>query len=370
MGSPPGGMLDAFLQLLTDRRSPRKAAIRQPGVLLDAATGARIIPVRLRTAAVLVLLAFVGCGEDRPDGPPRPGGTFQLDCRVRFALISGEMATMQATVVHDRDAGHFARPAMQVDCTRLTTLAAVHGVNQCTGPNGRCLRSNRPELYLTAQSVQSVAAPLDLLECRFLSGYVVTPEDFEIRDVFATDELLGDVEPPPGIAITAVDCSGPMATTTTLPDEPDCGDVACSEAEACVDGTCVATDRYAIEFQTDTRAMYAALGVDIDFSCRDGGFVGYEDKVACKPLPSINAFSAFHEAPCSGDGRARLSAGLISLSGWPGPQPFMVCEYESSTGSPPRAESFRPAVNDAIDLTDRPIKNATVSVASIRPIAP
>ena len=138
-----------------------------------------------------------------------------------------------------------------------------------------------------------------------------------------------------------------------------------------MDGVCIETSRYVVELETDVAASYASLQVDIFYDCDDGRFDGLGSVVSCGPAPEINAYAAFNNTGCLADGEEpRVTAGAISLLGWPGPGPFVSCEYTSATGAPPTADSFRIEVVDAGTIDDKPIKNASVSVSAVRPIAP
>jgi hypothetical protein len=323
------------------------------------------------TLAIALLLP--ACGDDSPNGGGGGGSnTAQVDCRVRFAMTGGELTgEFQSIFDYSRAPGHFFGVNTGVECERLDARAAVYGANQCTGRDGACRGHDRSEMYVVAQTTQPLSAPLDLLECRFVGSHPPVVEQFALVATYSTDADGAIVEPPPTVAVTGVACTGPETTTTTLPLPDPCEDVSCSMGESCVDGDCIETNRYVVEFHTDVESSYASLQVDIFYDCSDGRFDGLGDAVACRPAPEINAYAAFNNTGCLADGEeSRVTAGAISLLGWPGPGPFVSCEYTSAAGVPPTADSFRIEVADAGTIDDKPIKNAGVSVGAVRAIAP
>lgn len=330
----------------------------------------------LRPLALALALALLApaCGDDSPSSGTGGGSnTAQVDCRVRFAMTAGELTgEFQAIFDYSRAPGHFFGVNTGVECERLDTRAAVYGANQCTGRDGACRDHDRSEMYVMAQTTQPLPAPLDLLECRFVGSQAPTLDDFELAATYATDADGAIVEPPPTVTATAVECKDPESSTTTTLAPPDpCEAVSCSPGESCVHGDCVVTNRYVVEFQTDVEASYASLQVDIFYDCNDGRFDGLGSAVSCRPAPEINAYAAFNNTGCLADGEAaHVTAGAISLLGWPGPGPFISCEYTSATGAPPATDSFRIEIVDAGTIDDEPIKNASVSVAAVRAIAP
>ena len=329
--------------------------------------------MRCRPVLFAALLLLAACGNDSPqDGSGDGTNTAQADCQVRFAMTDGAITgEFQAIFDYRRASGHFVGVNTGVECVRLDSRAAVYGANQCTGREGECRDRDRREMYVVAQTTQTLSAPLELLECHFVGSQAPELDDFELVDTFATDADGAVVDPPPTVAVTSIECKGPETTTTTLPLPDPCEDVSCADGEACVDGDCIATSRYVIEFQTDIAATYASFQVDVYYDCSDGRFDGLGEDVACRPAPEINAYAAFNNSGCASDDEGpRVTAGAISLLGWPGPGPLMSCEYTSATGEPPTAESFRTEVVDAWTLDDTPVSNATVSVSAIRPIAP
>lgn len=332
--------------------------------------------MRCRTSlctAILALSLLAACGNDAPNDDPGGGtNTAQSDCQVRFAMTDGELTgEFQSIFDYRRTSGHFVGVNTGVECLRLDSRAAVYGANQCTGRAGECRREDRPEMYVVAQTTQPLAAPLELLECRFVGSQTPALEDFGLVATFATDAHGAIVDPPPTIAVTSIECKGPETTTTTLPAPDPCEDVSCSDVEQCVDGDCIATNRYRVEFQTDVAASYAALQIDVSYDCEDGRFDGIGDEVACRTAPEINAYAAFNNTGCLAEGgQAIVTAGAMSLLGWPGPGPFISCDYTSVTGVPPSADSFRISVVDAWAFDDTPVENASVSVRAIRPVAP
>lgn len=327
--------------------------------------------MRILVVACLALSVVAGCGDGDPDAD---GGTntAQSDCHVRFALTEGALTgDLQAVVDYGRTSGHFVGVNTAVECVRIDTRASVFGANQCTGAGGECRSRDRAELYIVAQTIRPLPAPLELLECHFVGSKSPEIDDFRVVDVIATDEDSQEVHPPPTVSVTAIDCKGPTSTTTTLPEHSPCDDRACGAGEACVDGACVGTDRYLVEFRTDVAATYASIDVRVTYDCRDGWFNGLGGGVACSPPPGLNVFSAFNNRACPQDGgETSLSAGMMSLVGWAGPGPLMACEYESATGSPPPPASFRVEVEAADTLDGKPVKNPTASVSRILPIAP
>ena len=321
--------------------------------------------------AVLALIA-VGCGDHESSSGGGGTSTAQSDCHVRFAMTDGELTgEFQAIIDYSRTTGHFVGVNTDVECVRLDSRAAVYGANQCTGPDGECRNRDHTELYVVAQTTQQLSAPLDLLDCHFVGSKDPTIDDFVLADVFATDAHGAPATPPPTVAVTEITCVGPETTTTTLPATEPCGDVECPSGEACVDGECIVTNHYRVELQTDAAATYAALQLDMRYDCRDGHFDGLGDMTVCRTAPTVNAYAAFNNVPCLSDSdSSTLTAGVISLLGWPGPGPFISCDYTSATGEPPAPESFHIEIVEALNLEDKPVKNAAVSVSAIRPIAP
>jgi hypothetical protein len=321
--------------------------------------------------AVLILIA-AGCGDHDSSSGGGGTNTAQSDCHVRFAMTGGELTgEIQAIVDYSRTAGHFVGVNTDVECVRLDSRAAVYGANQCTGPDGECRNRDHTELYVVAQTTQQLPAPLDLLDCHFVGSKDPAIDDFVFTDVFATDAHGWQVIPPPAVAVTEITCVGPATSTTTLPPTDPCDDVGCPSGEACVDGECIVTNRYRVELQTDAAAIYAALQLDVHYDCRDGHFDGLGDMAVCRTTPAVNAYAAFNNVPCSTeDNSSTLTAGMISLLGWPGPGPVISCDYTSATGEAPTPQSFQIAVVEALTLDDKPVKNASVSVSAIRPIAP
>lgn len=329
--------------------------------------------MRRRALLFAALVVLTACGDDSPNDAPTGGTTnFANDCRVRFAMTAGELSgEFQAIFDHSRAPGHFFGVNVGVECERLDSRAAVYGANQCTGRDGACRDRDHRELYVVAQTTQAISAPLDLLDCRFVGSRVPAVEDFVHVATFATDADGAIVDPPPTVEVTSVECRGPETTTTTLPALDPCRDVSCADGEACIDGDCVGTNRFAVELRTDTEAAYAALQVDVSYDCADGRFDGLGGSVACRAAPEINAYAAFNNTGCLLDGeQPRVTAGVISLLGWPGPGPFMSCDYVSADGAPPSPDLFRIEVVDAVSMDDKPIENVRVSVGAIRAIAP
>lgn len=329
---------------------------------------------RLTPFALALALLMPACGDDSPSGDGNGSGssTAQSDCRIRFAMTHGELTgEFQSIFDFGRAPGHFVGVNTGVECMRLDTRLAAYGANQCTGADGRCRDRDRREMYVVAQTTQPLPAPLDLLECRFVGSQAPAVEDFELLDTFATDAEGGIVDPPPTIAVTGIECKGPETTTTTLLEPDPCDDIACPDGEWCVEGECVVTNRYVVEFQTDVAASYVALQITVGYDCNDGRFDGLGSAVSCRPAPEINTYAAFNNTGCSMEGDPpTVAAGAISLLGWPGPGPFISCDYTSTTGEPPSADSFWITVVDAWAPDDRPVKNAMVSVGAVRPIAP
>jgi len=328
---------------------------------------------RLSPLALAIALLLPACGDDSPNGGGGGGSnTAQVDCRVRFAMTDGELTgEFQSIFDYGRAAGHFFGVNTGVECERLDARVAVYGANQCTGRDGACRERDRSEMYVMAQTTRPLSAPLHLLECRFVGSQAPAPENFALVATYATDANGAVVEPPPTIAVIDIECRAPETTTTTLPAPDPCDDVACRDGEWCVDGECVVTSRYVVELHTDVAASYASLQIDIVYDCADGRFDGLGDEVSCRPAPEINAYAAFNNTGCLADGEeSRVTAGAISLLGWPGPGPFVSCEYTSATGEPPSADSFRIEVVDAGTIDDKPIKNAGVSLGAVRPLAP
>jgi hypothetical protein len=328
--------------------------------------------MRASSTLLASVLLVAGCGDGGSRSSGEPSGTFQSDCRVRFAMTTGELtSTLQGICNFDRARGHFVGVNTAVECTRLDERASIVGANQCKGEGGECLPGDRRELYITAQSTRPIAAPLDLLDCRFIGSAPPSADDFEILAVYATDEDLAPVEPPPTLAVTSIECEPLDTTTTTLPDADPCAAIECASNEACVESVCVATDRYLVEFQTDLSTFYGSIQIDAHYNCENGTFEGFGDAVACTALPVSNGFAAFHDHECvAPDTEARLAAGVISLLGWQGPGSYLACEYRSRSGEPPTADTFRIDVVDATNLDGLTLEHATVSVAAVRPLAP
>ena len=351
----------------------RGLRLGRKSALFDLGTQTTMTMVRAGPYLFLVALLVAGCGHDGSSSGGNPNGTFQSDCHVRFAMTTGELtSTFQSIFDYSRAPGHFVGVNTAVECTRLDDRAGIVGANQCTGPNGECLPQDRHELYVTAQTTRPISSPLELLDCRFIGSAPPAVEEFELVATYATDENLQPFEPPPGLEVTDIECQTVTTTTSTLPEADPCDSIDCADDEACADGACVATDRYLVEFRSDLAADYGSLQIDARYACAGGSFVGTGETVSCSTVPALNVFAAFHDhdeciAP---DTEGRLAAGVISLVGWQGPAPYLTCEYTSRDGQPPTADTFRVDVVDATDLDGLQLDGATVSVSSIRPIAP
>ena len=316
--------------------------------------------------ASTILLASCG-GDGSGADAGNPSGTFTSDCRIRFVMTSGQLIdTFQAIFDYSRAPGHFVGVNTNVQCTRLDDRAGIVGANQCTGPNGSCLATDPHELYVTAQTTRPISSPLDLLDCRFIGAEPPAVEEFELVAVY-TDGIAS----PPVLEVTEIECEPLVTTTSTLPAPDPCDEIECAANEACVDGACVATNHYQIEFQSDRAADFGSLQVDAHYDCTQGGLDGLGDQVECSTVPTINVFAAFHDHECQAPASdARLAAGVISLVGWQGPGPYLTCEYTSLTGEPPTAETFDIDVVDATDVEGNTLNGVTVSVSAIRPLAP
>jgi hypothetical protein len=115
----------------------------------------------------------------------------------------------------------------------------------------------------------------------------------------------------------ATTTSQPAAPTTTVPTGPR--DTCPANANA----TCKAT------FRLKSLATLGGLQFDVDYGAVSGCFKGIADGVRCVPAPQISALASFHDD----DPSKRLSVGLVSLAGIPGPVDVAVCDFVGTSVS-------------------------------------
>jgi len=332
--------------------------------------GATMLLVHARVLPLVAIVVLSGCGDGGSGDQSNPASELDLDCHVRVSMTEGELLSVaQGTVDYAGAPGHFVGAFAATECVRLDDRVSVQAANQCTGKNGTCRGDERPELLIQMQTANTLSAPLDLLDCRFAASAVPTLEDFEVVGVFASDPSLQPTTPPT-IAVTSVDCDA-SASTTTLPPAGPCDGIECESNEVCIDGDCVVTDHYLVEFQTDLAATYGAIDFNVRYDCVDGSFDGDTTGVACTLTPSLNLFGVVNDLGCSlVEGETYVAVAAVSAFGWAGPGPLMACEYTSATDQPPTVASLRVEMEDAATPAGRPLTRATVSVSAIRPLPP
>jgi hypothetical protein len=325
-------------------------------------------------AGLLLSLAVVACddGADLPGGD-NPGAVADLDCSVRIGLTNDSaFSNLDAKIGYADAPGTFVGLGNDVECTRVTDRLATYVSNWNCGPEEGCYGDEQPLLYLQGVADHDVAGPMDLARCRFVGSEPPESRDFDFAIVEVSDEQFRPVVPPPHLAITGVECRdvGVTTTTTTLADP--CAGVQCGDDEACIEGDCLPTASYEVDFGVDNDADFGALQFDVVYDCREGTFDGLGGNVACRVNPVLNAWGGFNNRPCEAvTDTARLTTGIVTGSSKiDGPMIVASCRYTSVAGSAPRADAFDITVVDASDPSLMPISGAVVSVFGIRAVGP
>ncbi len=278
------------------------------------------------------------------------------------------LATLDAEVHFEPEAGRFVGAGNDVECTRLDDRLAVYGTN-CSEEGG-CWFGVRPQLNIQAQANEDVVTPLDLLDCRFIGSEVPAVEDFDIVVIDASAMDFVPLDPLPSVGITLIACDGATVTTTSTTLADPCSDVTCPAGEVCKDGACRTATAYEIDFSFATAEELGALQYNVFYDCREGGIVGERFDTRCTPNRALNAHSSFNDrfcGPASPDGY--FTAVTTSIVGFAGPIVLATCEFESTTGNAPTAADFTIEVVDASDPDLHPVAGTRVEVDDIRAIA-
>jgi hypothetical protein len=326
---------------------------------------------RLRIEALLsiALLSLIACDDGAPSSADPPAADFVHDCFVDFALTSeGAIAHLGIEVGYDRAPGDFLGSASDAACTRLDKRLAVF-VNDICDEEGTCQSSDRV-LLASVLVDHDVSMPVDLFRCRFGGDEIPNMADFDVEVTDASDEYNVQLEPWPVAEITKIECVGDGTTTTTstLPDS--CSGANCPDGEACLDGECVETQSYQVDFAVETGATFGALQFGAAYDCAAGQFDGEGSATNCRSNQELNVHVSFNDHPCD----PRSDAGyfgmaMISATGFEGPTVIATCEYTSTSSNAPVAQSFAIEVLDASTPQFAQIPNVRVSVRAIRPIA-
>lgn len=299
-----------------------------------------------------------------------PSSGYDRDCRVRFGIVSNEtFATAEFMVDYGHADGEFVGLGKDVECTRIDESIAAWATNWNCSPQDGCYGGNRRALYVNMFAGRDVAAPFDLLECRFASNGVPEPSDFRFEDVLATTRAYDPIDPPPTPAVTGIDCDTPSPTTTstTLPDA--CAGVSCGESEACSDGICVPAVAYEVDISLASEVRLGALQTDTAYDCTEGTFDGERIDVSCTRNPAVNALVSLVDLPCDQSRTGHLRLSFVSLVGFEGPIRLATCRYTSATHEAPTPERFDIVVEDASTPELSPVTDVDVVVSGIRPLA-
>lgn len=319
--------------------------------------------------ASFALLALSACGDGSSSGETPPATEFAHDCFIDVGLTNETvLANLNVFVHYDRAPGDFVGAGRRVECTRLDKRLALYTDDQCNEEIESCPSEQRV-LGISALAHHDITTPIGLARCRFGGDSVPEADDFDVDVTAAATNDFAEVVPAPVGAITHIDCRSSNATTTTTTLMDPCEDVSCPDGEACDDGVCVASTRYAIDFAIANATAIGSLQFDVAYECAAGGFDGEGGDVLCAANPELNTHVAFNDKPCNPDtGTATLTSAIISPQ-FDGPAVVATCEYTSTTREPPAPTSFTITVIDAADPIFLPIPDARIVVQTIRPIA-
>lgn len=282
------------------------------------------------------------------------------------------MATAEVWVDYRSANGHFVGGGNDVECERVDDRWAVWSVNQCRNDDGTCGNGDAQSLTLVARATHDVSTPAGLTECRFVGQRLPRAHDFKVEVTDATDEFLRSVSPQPRVEVTDIRCQSTSSTTSTTIERDDpCDRISCSDDEICIDGSCEAATRYAVEVHATADQTFGALQLEVLYDCEDGGFDGERDQVHCIGNSDLNASILFNDYGCDSVlGSPRVVMSFVTLHGFDGPVPLAACEYTSATGLAPSPGSFPVRVVDASAPDLSSIDPSTVATSIVvRPIA-
>ncbi|MFT5041652.1 MAG: cysteine-rich repeat protein, partial [Hyphomicrobiaceae bacterium] len=160
-----------------------------------------------------------------------------VHCQVEVSVLGTEPLTaLQWHLDYDPALGDFLGVGSAVQCEIL--LAGT-----LTSINDRDVAARLEAAHIALDPFHS---PSPLVRCAWAGSSVPSGADFPIAVEVASNEAGEELDPPPGVAITKLDCSSSV-TTTTIPfcgdgvvqADEDCDDANADNSDACLDG-CIA----------------------------------------------------------------------------------------------------------------------------------
>ncbi len=351
----------------------------------DSGLRARTLAATAAATLIVTSLLVSSCGDESTSGSPSDGPVLGegVACDVTFGVTNDvDFRSVQLDVDYHRAPGGFVGEAASVRCSRLVRSAYLVATNQCDPERG-CRAGRNRTLRLGLVIGQGVIdAPAGIAKCRFEGKAALRAGDLrvDLREFGVTEPR----QSRPVAAVTGIECSetdGTVTTSTTSTTLSDCGEGGCEAGEFCLDGLCVPTSRYEIDFTLTDAVEFGALQLLIAYNWRAGSIVGENVATQCHANPSLHGLAGFNDWVPDGGGvpvpshesfaDAQFAAAIVTgASGERGPVKLFTCLFQSF-GAIPSADEFRVWVVDAADITLNPIvPPPTVAVSEVRPLVP
>jgi len=297
----------------------------------------------LGLAGAVAMTGLVGCGDSSRSGVSSPAqSNARFSCQVELSSdLPGRYTAIALRVFADPSLGRF-----EGRCEPLVAEAALFAGASCSDPSD-CEAGRKPVLTVNLAQAGGYTVTDRLVRCPFAASREVSPADFAITVVEATESpSFSPIVPPPNVSVSEVACA-PLSSTSTSTSTtmPSCEGVVCDAGEACFGGACDTTGRFNVTFRMEDTLWVDALSFDVDYRGAPGSFVGELADARCVRNPGINALFAKRNDSSAHTLTVAFAAGGNSFHG---PLDLISCQFQS-LGTAPASVDFSVEVTDARD---------------------